>query len=74
MAGEPAEDEIENFISFTSTSREQAVHFLKSNDLNSNKAINAYFEDPNSFQSEVCYCREVFKGRTCLPMCYTDRK
>ena len=29
MAGEPAEDEIENFISFTSSSREQAVHFLK---------------------------------------------
>lgn len=73
MAAEPAEDEIENFISFTSSSREQAIHFLRvsglfsmlsvakginfsltqANDMNSNKAINAYYENPNSFGSEV---------------------
>ena len=29
MASEPSEEEISNFISFTSTSREQAIRFLK---------------------------------------------
>ncbi|THC98387.1 hypothetical protein EYZ11_002168 [Aspergillus tanneri] len=46
MTSEPTEEAIANFVSFTSTSRDQAISFLKANDLNSNKAINAYFEDP----------------------------
>ncbi|KAJ5609598.1 hypothetical protein N7528_010165 [Penicillium herquei] len=56
MASEPSEDAIANFVSFTSTTREQAVNFLKvpypapntfaANNLDSQKAINAYFEDP----------------------------
>ncbi|KAJ5573988.1 uncharacterized protein N7459_008415 [Penicillium hispanicum] len=46
MASEPTEDAIANFVSFTSTTREQAVSFLKANNLDSQKAINAYFEDP----------------------------
>lgn len=29
MASEPSEEAIENFISFTSTTREQAISFLK---------------------------------------------
>ncbi|KAJ5322709.1 hypothetical protein N7452_010998 [Penicillium brevicompactum] len=44
---EPTEDAIANFVSFTSTTREQAVAFLKANNLDSQKAINAYFEDPS---------------------------
>ncbi|KAL4933091.1 uncharacterized protein BDV17DRAFT_146897 [Aspergillus undulatus] len=43
---EPSEEAITSFTSFTNTSREQAISFLKANDLDSNKAINAYFEDP----------------------------
>ncbi|KAJ5689474.1 hypothetical protein N7462_003866 [Penicillium macrosclerotiorum] len=46
MASEPPEDAIANFVSFTSTTREQAISFLKANNLDSQKAINAYFEDP----------------------------
>ncbi|KAJ5906849.1 uncharacterized protein N7473_003765 [Penicillium subrubescens] len=46
MATEPPEDAITNFVSFTSTTREQAISFLKANNLDSQKAINAYFEDP----------------------------
>ncbi|KAJ6034899.1 uncharacterized protein N7446_009656 [Penicillium canescens] len=45
MASEPTEDAIANFVSFTSTTREQAVNFLKANNLDSQKAINAYFEE-----------------------------
>ncbi|KAE8326548.1 hypothetical protein BDV39DRAFT_176665 [Aspergillus sergii] len=52
MASEPTEEAIANFVSFTSTSREQAISFLKANDLNSNKAINAYFEDPTGPQTQ----------------------
>ncbi|CAG8114891.1 unnamed protein product [Penicillium salamii] len=43
---EPTEDAIDNFVSFTSTTRDQAISFLKANHLDSQKAINAYFEDP----------------------------
>lgn len=32
MASEPPEDAIANFVSFTSTTREQAINFLKVND------------------------------------------
>ncbi|PYI26237.1 ubiquitin interaction motif protein [Aspergillus indologenus CBS 114.80] len=59
MAAEPKEEEIANFVNFTSSSREQAISFLKANNLNSNQAINAYFEDPtgpltqaNQYQNE----------------------
>ncbi|PIG87750.1 ubiquitin interaction motif protein [Aspergillus arachidicola] len=55
MASEPTEEAIANFVSFTSTSREQAISFLKANDLNSNKAINAYFEDPTGPQTQVSF-------------------
>ncbi|KAJ6164525.1 hypothetical protein N7470_003197 [Penicillium chermesinum] len=53
MGAEPDEDAISNFVSFTSTSREQAISFLKANNLDSQKAINAYFEDPtgSAFQT-----------------------
>ncbi|KAB8274833.1 hypothetical protein BDV30DRAFT_225461 [Aspergillus minisclerotigenes] len=53
MASEPTEEAIANFVSFTSTGREQAISFLKANDLNSNKAINAYFEDPTGPQTQA---------------------
>ncbi|GIK00268.1 hypothetical protein Aspvir_004288 [Aspergillus viridinutans] len=52
MDSEPSEEAITNFVNFTSTSREHAIRFLKANDLNSNKAINAYFEDPTPPQLE----------------------
>ncbi|KAJ5794896.1 hypothetical protein N7457_001495 [Penicillium paradoxum] len=52
MASEPAEEAIANFVSFTSTTREQAIAFLKANNLDSQKAINAYFEDPTGPQPE----------------------
>ncbi|EKV12597.1 UBA-like [Penicillium digitatum] len=50
MASEPTEEAITNFVSFTSTTREQAITFLKGNNLDSQKAINAYFEDPTGSQ------------------------
>ncbi|KAF4767741.1 hypothetical protein HAV15_010011 [Penicillium sp. str.  len=50
MASEPTEEAITSFISFTSTTREQAIAFLKGNNLDSQKAINAYFEDPTGSQ------------------------
>ncbi|KAE8153316.1 hypothetical protein BDV25DRAFT_149798 [Aspergillus avenaceus] len=53
MTSEPSEEAITNFVNFTSTTREQAISFLKANDLNSNKAINAYFEDPTGPQTET---------------------
>ncbi|KAJ6107864.1 hypothetical protein N7523_009187 [Penicillium sp. IBT 18751x] len=43
---EPPEDAIDEFVSFTSTTREQAISFLKAHNNDSQKAINAYFEDP----------------------------
>ncbi|OAT04600.1 ubiquitin interaction domain-containing protein [Blastomyces gilchristii SLH14081] len=46
------EDAIENFISFTNASREKAVAFLEANNRDSNRAINAYFENPDSIQPE----------------------
>ncbi|KAJ5562668.1 hypothetical protein N7461_001429 [Penicillium sp. DV-2018c] len=49
---EPAEEAIASFVSFTSTTREQAIAFLKANNLDSQKAINAYFEDPTGPQPE----------------------
>ncbi|EED17601.1 conserved hypothetical protein [Talaromyces stipitatus ATCC 10500] len=52
MAAEPSEDDIGNFISFTSLSREKAILFLKANNLNLEKAINAYFENPDGVPSE----------------------
>lgn len=72
MASEPTEEAIANFVSFTSSTREQAISFLKvsldilwgycgstdcsgiqANNLNSNQAINAYFEDPTGPQTQV---------------------
>ncbi|KAJ5926829.1 hypothetical protein N7516_008602 [Penicillium verrucosum] len=50
MASEPTEEAITSFVSFTSTTREQAIAFLKGNNLDSQKAINAYFEDPTGSQ------------------------
>ncbi|OJJ48322.1 hypothetical protein ASPZODRAFT_113080, partial [Penicilliopsis zonata CBS 506.65] len=46
MGTEPTEEAIANFVSFTSTTPEIAVRFLKAHNLDSAKAINAYFEDP----------------------------
>ncbi|KAG5291898.1 ubiquitin interaction domain-containing protein [Histoplasma ohiense] len=46
------EDAIENFISFTNASREKAIAFLEANNRDSNRAINAYFENPGSVQPE----------------------
>jgi hypothetical protein len=71
MASEPTEEAIADFVGFTSTTREQAVDFLKvgnctwlinnisaklfpqANNLDSQKAINAYFEDPTGSQLKV---------------------
>ncbi|KAF9893937.1 hypothetical protein FE257_008908 [Aspergillus nanangensis] len=53
MTSDPTEEAIVNFVSFTSTSREKAIAFLKANNLDSNKAINAYFEDPTGPQPEA---------------------
>ncbi|KAI9036483.1 uncharacterized protein KD926_001764 [Aspergillus affinis] len=53
MTSEPTEESISNFVNFTSAPREQAVNFLKANDLNLHKAINAYFEDPTGPQIEA---------------------
>ncbi|KAL5002860.1 hypothetical protein BDV10DRAFT_156381 [Aspergillus recurvatus] len=53
MTSEPSEEAISSFISFTNTSRGQAISFLKANDLDSNKAINAYFEDPTGPHIQV---------------------
>lgn len=50
---EPSEDDVANFVSFTSLPREKAVLFLKANNLNLQKAINAYFENPDGVPSEV---------------------
>ncbi|CAG8899726.1 unnamed protein product [Penicillium egyptiacum] len=50
MASEPTEEAITGFVTFTSTTREQAIGFLKANNLDSQKAINAYFEDPTGSQ------------------------
>ncbi|KAL3486714.1 hypothetical protein BJX62DRAFT_214713 [Aspergillus germanicus] len=50
MASEPSEEAIASFTSITNTSREQAISFLKANDLDASKAINAYFEDPTGPQ------------------------
>ncbi|OOF92777.1 hypothetical protein ASPCADRAFT_210041 [Aspergillus carbonarius ITEM 5010] len=52
MVSEPTEEAIANFVSFTSSTREQAISFLKANNLNSNQAINAYFEDPTGPQTQ----------------------
>ncbi|OJD10957.1 hypothetical protein AJ78_08169 [Emergomyces pasteurianus Ep9510] len=46
------EDAIENFISFTNATREKAIAFLEANNRDSNRAINAYFENPDSVQPE----------------------
>ncbi|OAX78593.1 hypothetical protein ACJ72_07099 [Emergomyces africanus] len=46
------EDAIENFISFTNATREKAIAFLEANNRDSNRAINAYFENPDSLQPE----------------------
>ncbi|KAL2818413.1 ubiquitin interaction motif protein [Aspergillus cavernicola] len=53
MTSEPSEEAIISFTSFTNTTRDQAISFLKANDLDSNKAINAYFEDPTGPQTQV---------------------
>ncbi|KAL1971042.1 hypothetical protein VTN77DRAFT_2876 [Rasamsonia byssochlamydoides] len=67
MTGEPSEEAIANFVSFTSTSREQAISFLKANDLNSHKAINAYFENPTSVQPETQNDWETFHNAAAYP-------
>ncbi|KAL2868182.1 uncharacterized protein BJX67DRAFT_63234 [Aspergillus lucknowensis] len=58
MTSEPSEEAITSFTSFTNTSREQAISFLKANDLDSNKAINAYFEDPTGPQLQAAAYRD----------------
>lgn len=70
---EPTEEAVASFINFTSTTRDQAIAFLKvdplllpqatvlnnrliplkANNLDSQKAINAYFEDPTGPQPKV---------------------
>ncbi|KAL1980232.1 hypothetical protein VTN96DRAFT_4437 [Rasamsonia emersonii] len=67
MAGEPSEEAIANFVSFTSTSREQAISFLKANDLNSQKAINAYFENPTCVQPQTQNDWEAFNNAAAYP-------
>ncbi|PGH12297.1 hypothetical protein AJ79_04363 [Helicocarpus griseus UAMH5409] len=52
MASDLPEDAIESFISFTSATRQQAIAFLEANNRDSNRAINAYFENPDSAQPE----------------------
>ncbi|KAH8701803.1 hypothetical protein BGW36DRAFT_289204 [Talaromyces proteolyticus] len=52
MATEPSEEDINNFIGFTSLSREQAISFLNANNLNLEKAINAYFENPSGLPTQ----------------------
>ncbi|KAJ5182815.1 hypothetical protein N7492_000431 [Penicillium capsulatum] len=59
MAAEPTEEAITNFVSFTSTTREQAINFLKANNLDSQKAINAYFEDPTGPQKVIPSTRKT---------------
>ncbi|KAJ5647399.1 hypothetical protein N7490_003771 [Penicillium lividum] len=46
MTSEPSEEAITEFISFTSTTRPRAINFLKAHNGDSQKAINAYYEDP----------------------------
>lgn len=76
MKMEPTEDAIANFVSFTSTTREQAIAFLKvffpslpvvielmalqANNLDSQKAINAYFEDPSGPPPQVSFTAEAY--------------
>ncbi|OKL64343.1 hypothetical protein UA08_00681 [Talaromyces atroroseus] len=50
---EPSEDDIGNFVSFTGLPREKAILFLKTNNLDLQKAANAYFENPAGVPSEV---------------------
>ncbi|KGM91596.1 uncharacterized protein PADG_12276 [Paracoccidioides brasiliensis Pb18] len=52
-SSELSADAIESFISFTNATREQAIAFLEANNHDSNRAINAYFENPGSVQAEV---------------------
>ncbi|CRG87649.1 Polyphosphate kinase [Talaromyces islandicus] len=72
MAAEPAEEDINNFISFTGVARDQTINFLKVgislqttataltdmtgsiqvHNLNLQKAINAYFENPDAIHQQ----------------------
>ncbi|KAM5486270.1 hypothetical protein McanMca71_001111 [Microsporum canis] len=47
MVPEISDEAIEAFVSFTSASKERAVAFLQHNNGDSNRAINAYFENPD---------------------------
>ncbi|KAK2760533.1 hypothetical protein FQN53_007859, partial [Emmonsiellopsis sp. PD_33] len=47
MAVEVSEESIESFVSITNTTREQAIAYLEANNRDSNRAINAYFENPD---------------------------
>ncbi|KAK2829914.1 hypothetical protein FQN49_007132 [Arthroderma sp. PD_2] len=47
MVPEISDEAIEAFVSFTSASKEQAIAFLQNNNGDSNRAINAYFENPS---------------------------
>ncbi|KAL4884177.1 ubiquitin interaction motif protein [Aspergillus karnatakaensis] len=59
MASEPTQEAITNFIIITDTSRDKAISFLKANDLDNNKAINAYFEDPTGPSTQVSSYQNV---------------
>ncbi|PLB35793.1 uncharacterized protein BDW47DRAFT_133284 [Aspergillus candidus] len=50
MASDPSEEAISDFVNFTSTSRQQAVNFLKAHGCDPQRAVNAYFEDPTGPQ------------------------
>ena len=80
MASEPTEEAIADFVGFTSTTRQQAIDFLKvgnctrliknvllnyylqANNLDSQKAINAYFEDPTGSQLKVNLVMRINSG------------
>ncbi|KAK2794021.1 hypothetical protein FQN50_009955 [Emmonsiellopsis sp. PD_5] len=53
MAVEVSEESIESFVSITNTTREQAIAYLEANNRDSNRAINAYFENPDGVPPEV---------------------
>ncbi|KAK2795274.1 hypothetical protein FQN52_006204 [Onygenales sp. PD_12] len=52
MAVEVSEESIESFVSITNTTREQAIAYLEANNRDSNRAINAYFENPDGVPTE----------------------
>ncbi|KAL1957731.1 hypothetical protein VTO42DRAFT_5574 [Malbranchea cinnamomea] len=47
MTLEPSENAIAEFVGITNVTRDKAIAFLKANNLDSNRAIDAYFENPD---------------------------